>query len=80
MKKNIKILLKLALLCTLAMFVHEWIYDSPGENYPLKSIILDILFAGTFYTLLNFGVLYLIYRLGEAIENFARKLISQTTR
>ena len=63
MSKPYKIILVISILSTIRIFIHEWMYDYPGNSYGISQIIQDIIFGGLFYTGIQFGVFSAIFYL-----------------
>jgi hypothetical protein len=67
MPRPYKIILFVSISLALGLFVHDAVYDNPGGRYPLSAMLTDLLFAGTMYTGLFFGLMIGIYYLVKLV-------------
>ncbi len=63
MPKPYRIILAVPICLALGLFVHDAVYDNPGGHYLVSNIIADLLFAGTMYTGIFFGLMTGVYYL-----------------
>lgn len=68
MGKAYRYILFLSLLATVAIFIHEWIYDAPTGPYSWQQTMMDILFFGSLFT----GILF---ALGSGVYFVIRKMV-----
>ena len=61
LKQHHKIILVVSVLLTAGCFVHDYLYDLPGTPYAIDEIVSDILWGGSIYFALFFGIISAIF-------------------
>ena len=75
MKKHHIVILIIALMLTALVFVNDYFHDPTAEPYPVREIIKDIVFAGSFYTALFYAMIFGFYSWykDSRLEQFIKK-------